>query len=90
MFVKDFAVIGRLLYKLTGGKPFIWGEERQGTFEKLKAVLTSPPVLALPNVNDSFILDVDASQFAIGAESIQVQNGVEKLITFSSFSLTPE
>ena len=91
MFVKDFAEIACPLYKLTGGKPFIWGEEQQGAFEKLKAVLTSPPVLALlPSVNDSFNLYLDASRFAIGAELIQVQNGVDKVIAFSSFSLTPE
>ena len=33
---------------------------------------------------------MDASQFAIGAELIQVQNGVEKVIAFSSFSPTRE
>lgn len=49
-----------------------------------------PPVLALQNNKDPFILDVDASDVAIGAELIQVQDGAERVIAFSSFSLTPE
>ena len=44
----------------------------------------------MPNTTDQFILDVDASNVAIGAELIQVQNGAERVIAYSSFSLTPE
>ena len=33
------------------------------------------PVLAYPNSEDLFILDTDASNHAIGAELLQVQNG---------------
>ena len=46
------------------------------------------PVLALPNANNPFILDTDASNYAIGAELIQVQNGVERTIAYSCFALT--
>ena len=45
------------------------------------------PVLAYPNSEDLFILDTDASNHAIGAELLQVQNGVERLIDFVSFVL---
>ena len=34
-------------------------------------------------------LDTDASDVAIGAELLQVQNGEEKVISYRSFSLTP-
>ena len=34
-----------------------------------------------------FILDTDASNYAIGAELLQVQNGVERLTGFGSFVL---
>ena len=47
-------------------------------------------MLALPNNTDPFILDVDASDVAIGAELIQIQDGAERVIAFSSFCLTPE
>ena len=43
------------------------------------------PVLAYPNSEDLFILDTDASNHAIGAELLHVQNGVERLIGFGSF-----
>lgn len=49
-----------------------------------------PPVLPLQNNKDPFILDVDASDVAIETELIQVQDGAERVIAFSSFSLTPE
>jgi hypothetical protein len=52
----------------------------------LKNALMTTPVLALPNASDSFILDTEASNFAIGAELIQVQNGVERTIAYSSFA----
>jgi hypothetical protein len=56
----------------------------------LNVALTSPPVLALPNQEDPFIVDSDASNSAIGAELLEVQDGEEKVIAYSSFSLTPE
>lgn len=50
----------------------------------------SPPVLTLPNQSDEFILDTDASDTAIGAELLQIQNGEEKVIAYGSMALTPE
>ena len=46
------------------------------------------PVLAYPNSQDTLILDTDASDKAIGAELLQVQDGVEKVICYGSLSLT--
>ena len=45
------------------------------------------PVLAYPNTEDLFILDTNASNNAIGAELLQVPNGVERLIGFNRFVL---
>ena len=45
------------------------------------------PVLAYPNSEDLFILNTDASNHAIEAELLQLQNGVERLIGFGSFVL---
>ena len=36
-----------------------------------------------------FILDTDASDHAIGAELLQVQDGIERVIAYGSFSLQP-
>ena len=89
-FVKTFADLAQPLYSLTGNNKFHWGEVEQQAFDSLKSALTSPPVLALPNTTDPFILDVDASQVALGAELSQVQDGVERVISYSSCALTPE
>ena len=59
---------------------FKWGNEEQVAFDLLKEALTNPPVLGLPNSKDVLILDTDASDTAIRAELIQVQNGEERVI----------
>lgn len=68
----------------------MWGQEQQDAFSNLKLALTTTPVLALPNSKDLFILDTDASDFAIGVELIQLQEGEERVIAYGSVSLTPE
>ena len=89
-FIKDLAKISVPLYKLTGKNPFSWTEEHQQSFDDLKVALTSSPVFGLPNSRDMFILDTDASNYAIGAELIQVQEGEERVIAYGSYSLSPE
>ena len=44
-----------------------WENEHTTVFEKLKEALSSAPILAFPTKNDIFILDTDASHFAMGA-----------------------
>ena len=89
-FIKDYARITGPLYEVTGKKAFHWHEEQQNAFDEIKRILTSAPILALPNSTDSFILDTDASENAIGAELIQVQNGKEHVVSYGSFSLSKE
>lgn len=52
--------------------------------------MLSPPVLSIPNGEDTFILDTDASDVAIGAELLQVQDGVERVIAYGSYALSRE
>ena len=78
------------LYGLTGKNPFSWNDNCQAAFDDLKQALINAPILAYPNPNDPFILDTDASDHAIGAELLQIQNGVEKVISYGSYVLTPE
>ena len=89
-FIKNFAELAQPLYSLTGKIKFKWDDEEQAAFDELKDALTNPPVLGLPNSYDPLILDTDASDTAIGAALIQVQNGEERVIAFRSFALTPE
>ena len=61
-----------------------WEGFHKESFENLKQALTSAPVLAFPNRNDTFILDTDASHFAMGAVLSQIQNNEEKVICYGS------
>ena len=88
--IKEYAHKATPLYELTGSKAeFHWEESQQQSFEALQLALICAPVLAYPNSKDPFILDTDASDFAIGAELLQVQEGEERVVSYGSFSLIP-
>ena len=65
----------------------MWGSEQQTAFDALKACLLSAPILGFPTEEDRFVLDTDASLFAIGGVLSQVQNGEEVVIAYASRSL---
>ncbi len=59
---------------LEAGQPFEWNEKCQGSFDDLKSALTGEEVLAFPrNDAGTFILDCDASDYAIGSVLSQMQ-----------------
>ena len=90
LFLKDLAKFSVPLYAVTGKGNFRWGGDQEIAFQQIKAQLTSAPMLALPNSTDAFILDTDASDYAIGAELLQLQEGKERVIAFGSLALTKE
>lgn len=66
-FVKNSGVIARpLTYLLKKGK-FVWALGLEDAFNQLKMAMTSTPILALPNFNEAFVVEIDASQKGIGA-----------------------
>lgn len=88
-FIKGFAEIARPLHQLTEkGKRFVWGEECQESFQRLKASLISAPVLAYPDPKKPFILDTDASDVGIGAVLSQEDGGLERVVAYASRALT--
>ncbi|XP_041376682.1 uncharacterized protein LOC121389136 [Gigantopelta aegis] len=89
-FIANFAEIAVPLYEITGKKTFMWGPAQEAAWVKIKDALVSTPVLTLPNKDDPFILDTDASDKAIGAELSQLQNGIERTVAYASCSLTSE
>ncbi|XP_041378828.1 uncharacterized protein LOC121391185 [Gigantopelta aegis] len=89
-FIANFAEIAVPLYEITGKKAFMWGPTQEAAWVRLKEALVSTPVLTLPNKDDPFILDTDASDKAIGAELSQLQNGTERTVAYPSYSLTSE
>lgn len=54
-------------------------------FQELKTRLLTAPILAYPEVDgDEFILDTDATGYAIGGVLSQVQDGKERIIAYGS------
>ena len=63
---------------------FLWTDQCNQAFEKLKEVLSSSPILGFPTVDDEFLLDTDASNHKIGAVLSQIQNGIKRVIGYFS------
>ena len=88
-YIKGFAHTARPLHALTQkGKEFIWSEECENAFEVLKGKLMASPILAYPRVGISFVMDTDASQYAIGAVLSQEQDGQERVVAYGSRTLS--
>ena len=85
-FVEFFSKIARpmtnLLHK---GVNFEWTDKCQESFEALKAKLTSPPVLAPPDIPKDFVIYRDASRQGLGCVLMQER----KVIAYGSLKLCP-
>jgi hypothetical protein len=66
-FVKGFSQLCAPLTDSTKKGASRWSEEAQSTFDKMKKVMSTGPVLALPNFDQPFTLECDASGEGIGA-----------------------
>jgi hypothetical protein len=91
-YVKDYSHIAAPLHNLTKkNTAFEWSESCEQSFSNLKEALVNAPVLAYPDFSEEagmFILDTDASDYAVGAVLSQRQNdGSEKVIAYGSKSL---
>ncbi|GFT30962.1 retrovirus-related Pol polyprotein from transposon 17.6 [Trichonephila clavipes] len=76
-------------HKLTEAKQkFIWTDDCNNAFNKLKDALTSAPVLAYPEIGWQFILDIYASHESIGAVLSQEIDGQERIISYFSKCLS--
>lgn len=85
LLVPHFVDIAKPLTQVTKKDQFWqWTPECQNAFEELKHKLSSPPVLAFPDLNSPFILMADLLQVGLGAVLSQVQNGIEKPIACTS------
>lgn len=71
------------------GCKFVWGEDQQNAFNSLKQSLVNPPVLHSPKFEETFILQTDASDRALGAVLQQRVEGHLVPVAFASRLLTP-
>ena len=90
-YIPEYGDVAEPLVRLTDQKaPFMWTEACQRAFAELKGRLVSAPILAFPNTSDTFVLDTDASNLAIGAVLSQKQGEDERVIAYGSRALTKE
>ena len=88
-FIQGFAKVTKPLTELTGKMEWKWGMEERSAFEKLKKLMTSTPVLAIPNADYKLCMEVDASGYAIGGVLSQQQSDESwRPISFISQSLS--
>ena len=87
--VPAFSEIALPLTRLTRKKAnFTWGSDQQTAFLKLKECLMTPPILGFPLESAGpFLLDTDASGFAVGGILSQYQNNEERVIAYGSHTL---
>jgi hypothetical protein len=91
-FIPGFSHHARTLFDLTMKDiRFIWGLPQEDSFMKLKELVTSAPVLVLPNDNLLFRLEADGSGIATGAVLSQqnVDDNAWHPIAFLSKALNP-
>ena len=85
-FCNNFSIIAEPLTNLLGKRvKYIWTDDCQKSFDKLKAILKSSPVLLAPSFDKEFKLAVDASD--VGAGSVLLQeddNGVDHPVCYFS------
>ena len=68
----------------------IWTAEGIQTFNKLKEILVSSPVMANPDFSRPFILQTDASEFGVGVVLSQVDaEGYDHPVAYFSRKLLP-
>ena len=70
-FVKGFSQIAAPLTDLTRKDSFKWSERAQDCFDKFKELMSTCPVLAIPNFSKPLELQCDASGEGIGVVLMQ-------------------
>jgi len=89
-FIKDFAQIARPMNMLMRKDvKWQWRREQQKVFDELKEIFTTRPVLAAPDLDKEFRVEVDASKYATGGVlSMKCSDKLWRPVTFISKSLS--
>jgi hypothetical protein len=85
-FIEGFSKIaGSMMKLLRNNTPFIWLEECEASFQKLKEKLTTSPMLAIPETGKDYTVYCDASKNRLGCVLMQDR----KVIAYGSRQLRP-
>jgi len=89
-FIKDFAQIARSMNMLTRKDvKWIWGENQQKAFDELKGVFMTKPVLAVPDLDKEFRIEVNTSNYTTrGVLLMKCSDNLWRLVAFISKSLS--
>uniref|UniRef100_A0A803TXJ9 Gypsy retrotransposon integrase-like protein 1 n=1 Tax=Anolis carolinensis TaxID=28377 RepID=A0A803TXJ9_ANOCA len=90
-FIPNFAKLTVPLTQLLRKKqPFVWGREAHEAFLQLKSSFQSDNILTHPDVDKPFVVEADASSYALGAVLSQKDSsGTLRPCGFYSRQLTP-
>ncbi|KAK1664958.1 hypothetical protein QYE76_053117 [Lolium multiflorum] len=66
-YIQDFGLIAAPLTRLLRRDAFSWDEEAATAFAALQRALTTGPVLQMPDFDEPFVVDCDASGIGFGA-----------------------
>lgn len=74
-FCRNFAEVSVPLTDLVSPKKkFVWSPACQAAFDKIKLILSTEPVLKLPDFSKQFIIETDTSDVGLGAVLLQMGN----------------
>ena len=91
-FVPNYADIAVCLTDMTkkGRSEVVkWSDEAEVAFNKLKEMLSSRPVLRLPDFTRQFVIRTDASNVGVGAVLLQRYEDTLHPVAYASKRLTP-
>jgi len=85
-FIKSFARIAAPLYMLVRKEQkWKWEKKQEEAFEKLKAVFTTEPILAIPDIDRKMRVEANALDYVIGGVlSMKCEDGKWRLVVFIS------
>lgn len=71
-FIKGHGILSKLLTKLLKKNKFSWNSASTTTFDKLRRMMTTKPLLALPNFEVEFVVETNACE---GVGDVLMQQG---------------
>ena len=90
-FIPHYAALAAPLTDLTRkNQPnkVVWGDAQEKAFKSLKQMVSTPPILRLPNFQKPFVLRTDASDTGLGAILLQEDDGELFPIGYASLKLS--
>ncbi|CAM4869106.1 unnamed protein product [Rotaria socialis] len=89
--IPNFSTLAQPLFDLTRkNAKFVWNEKQQNAFMKIKESLMSKPLLQFPDSQLPFIIQVDASNYGIGAVLMQKPRNDEQPVAYMSQKLNKQ